>query len=329
MSKPIKKISLALLASTIGLSAVPTHAAPPPEPVSVGILDVHAAKLPKSDKNTQIEYREFRDRGQTAARWPVAENLDHGQLVAGAFVDQVRKIDKDVPIRIVAANIFHENTPAAANDLLGRSTPRPKTLDVNWAAASDALDWFREKGVKVVLTSFVTNDNKDLRAFMAKADKLGMVVFASAGNVANGHVFPAKYPQTISVAADNKDMSFNKDPSISTWVDFTMDGYAARGIDTGSSFAVSKAAAFGSYYVAHHPEAQRQDIKSAIDLAAAPKSYKIAGMAVTTRYVDQDGSARLMPQIAMRPLPTSLAKGPVAVMPTLAAAQISAVSPER
>lgn len=66
-----------------------------------------------------------------------------------------------------------------------------------------------------------------------------------------------------------------------------------------------------------------------IDLAAATKTYKIAGMAVTTRYVDQDGSARLMPQIAMRPLPTSLAKGPVAVMPTLAAAQISAVSPER
>lgn len=174
MSKPIKKITLALLASTIGLSAVPTHAAPPPEPVSVGILDVHAAKLPKSDKNTQIEYREFRDRGQTAARWPVAENLDHGQLVAGAFVYQVRKIDKDVPIRIVAANIFHENTPAAA-----------------------------------------------------------------------------------------------------------------------------------------------------------PKSYKIAGMAVTTRYVDQEGSARLMPQIAMRPLPASLAKGPVADMPTLAVAQIPAVSAER
>lgn len=329
MSKPLKHLPLALLATTVGLGTAQAQSLPPQQPVVVGVLDMHTEKLPKDDPYTSIEYREFTMEGRKAARWPVNDGLDHGQLVIGTFVDQVRKIDKNVPIKIVSANFFVESKQPPAANLLGRKFEKPNSADIGWKGAFDALEWFHQKGVKVVLTSFVGNDTPVLRGFMAKAEKLGMVVFASAGNKLSKGFYPAKYPEAISVAADNKDMSFNKDPSIGGWVDFTMDGYIKRGRDTGSSFAVSKAAAFGAYYAAYHPEANRADIKRAIDLTANAKTYEVQGVTVNTRYVDQDASALMMNRIAMAPIPSSMAKGPTIVTPDVAAVQLAQASQGR
>lgn len=81
MSKALKHLPLALLATTVGLGTAQAQSLPPQQPVVVGVLDMHKEKLPKDDAYTSIEYREFTKEGHKAARWPVNDGLDHGQLV--------------------------------------------------------------------------------------------------------------------------------------------------------------------------------------------------------------------------------------------------------
>lgn len=297
MNRRLKTGVLGIAAGTM-LAATPAAAQLNSEPaeVRVGIIDVRADTLTFPDRRTSIEYREFAEQGKSSASWITESGADHGQVMASAFVKQLRLVDKAAKIRIYAANIFQENSSATGSALYSREGSK-RTISMNIAGAKEALAWFKEKGVKVVLTAFNGTDTEVMRSFMKTADDYGMTVFASAGNKAGGAMFPAAYKQTISIAADNRDLVFRQEASYAAWVNFTMDGGVPEGItggkaDEGSSFATAKAAALGAYYAAAFPSASRDQIAGALGKAAAPQGYSIQGTTVSAMHLDEMASAR-------------------------------------
>lgn len=308
-------VAAALASASIASGHAQAQSTPSPE-VTIGIIDVRADELTFADKATSIEYRPFTAKDKSTAEWITEAGVDHGQMMASAFVRQVRQIDENARIRIMAANVFQENSgtgSAKYTQSMGLASKR--TLSVNWEGARDALGWFREHGVKVVLTAFNGSDSQAMRSFMKTADEYGMTVFASAGNKVGGAIYPAAYPQAISVAGDNKDLAFRKDASLSRWVDFVMDGsvpLARRGksIDEGSSFAVAKAAALGAYHAATNPTAGRDEIETAVAATSTTRDYQVAGVTVTVRHLDEAGAGRGIRGVRIaRPILPS--KGPV------------------
>lgn len=273
----------------------------PSEEIKVGIIDIQANELTFHDGKTSIEYREYAEEGKSSANWVTESGFDHGQMMASAFVRQTRAIDENSPIRILAANVFQENSNPTGSALYSRNSHRgsKRTLSVNWEGAKEALSWFSQNDVKVVLTAFNGNDSNAMREFVQESERLGMVVFASSGNKAGGPTYPAQYPQTIAVAGDNRDLAYANDPSQSQWVEFTMNGgvpkkLEGRDIDAGSSFASAKAAAFGAYYVAHNPESDRAAVMGALGRVATPTAYEVNGHQVTTPRIDERESATRM-----------------------------------
>jgi len=298
------KAASALLAG-LALGANPAAASATPNEVKVGILDVQADSVLCSAKGVAIDYRRYTQPGKTPAQWLTESGFDHGQLVATAFVEQVRKINKSVPIRIFSANVFEE-TQAATVAAYESAKPSKRTLTVNWDGAREALKWFKENGVKIVLTSFTGQDSPAQRAFMNEASAKGMVVFASAGNAVGAPAYPARYPETISVAGDNKELSFRKDPTMATWVHFSMNGLApgqsdGPQSDKGSSFAVARAAAFGSYYAAFNASSDRDGIVQALRSASIAQRYEIGGATVEMARLDESASSKIMAALAIAP----------------------------
>ena len=274
--------------------------------IRVGMIDVQGRVLSFEDKNTAIYYKEFAPEGKSPATWQTESGFDHGDMMASAFVRQMRKIDASKKVMLFSANIFYENSASnATHSMAMRNMSSQRTISMNQEGMSKALDWFKENGVKVVLTAFNGQDNAQMKAFMAKANANGMIVFASAGNKVGGSSYPAAYPETISVAADNKDLVFRKDKSISTWVNFTMDGgvpltKSGRSIDEGSSFATAKAAAFGAYYSSLNPSVSVDQLRSALKDVASPMSYEVNEEPVVSMRFDDVESARKITDVAMR-----------------------------
>jgi hypothetical protein len=266
--------------------------------VRVGIIDVSAKALTFEDKNTRIWYREFTEEGKLAANWQTESGFDHGKIVASAFVRQLREIDKEAKILIFAANAFQENESSVGSAIYSRGGASKRTLSVNWKGASEALRWFKESGVTTVLTAFVGKDTREMRAFVAEATSLGMTVIAGAGNADVGKVFPAAYPEVISVAADNKGLAFAKDASIASWVDFTSDGNVPldkKGptIDQGSSFSSAKLAAYAAYFKALHSSATTDQVRDIIRKSSVVTNYSINGQNVQALRVTKDSSSQI------------------------------------
>lgn len=299
-----KSLGVAVMAAAMIANSPSAAAQNQPREVVVGILDVRSDSLTFGDEKTDIAYKEFTAPGKMPANWQTESGADHGQLMASAFVRQIRQIDRDIPIRILGANVFQENqSTSSALYTYGSRTGSKRTLSVNWEGAKEALSWFKQNGVSVVLTAFNGSDSNALRSFMKEAGDLGMTVFASAGNKVGGAIYPAAYPEAISVAGDNKDLAFRKDPSISTWANFAMDGGTSLRLkggknDEGSSFATAKAAAFGAYFKAIVPDAERDDIKAAIAKVSISTSYKINGSDISASRIDETLSAEKFVSVA-------------------------------
>lgn len=301
------KLALAAAgAAAVGMSPAPSQAQDAPAiEMRVGIIDIQANELTFGDRNTWIDYREFNEEGKFPANWMTESGYDHGQMMASAFVRQARIMDEKAPIRIFAANVFQENSNPTGSALYSRNSHAgsKRTLSVNWEGAKKALSWFKENNVTVVLTAFNGQDSVAMRSFIQETEKLGMTVFASAGNKVGAAAFPAQYPQAISVAADNKDLAFRNDPSMSTWVNFTMEGDVplrkeGGAVDAGSSYASAKAAAFGAYYVAHNRYADRDQIRGALQRVAMLVEYEGKGEKISGLRIDEREAGREMARVA-------------------------------
>jgi len=263
--------------------------------VIVGVLDVKGDGLTFADKNTVIEYREFNEKEKDSARWITESGLDHGEMMVSAFTRQFRKIDQEARLRILSANIFQENQSSTRSALYSRNSRKGSTrgIAINWEGAKEALQWFKQRGVRVVVTAFNGNDSAGMRSFMEESKSLGMIVFASAGNVAGGPAYPAKYKETISVAADNPDLAFRNDPTMQTWVNFTMNGSVpkskeGKNIDAGSSFASAKLAAYGAYFSSRDNGMGAEEIKNAIKSIGVSETYRVNGTEVAAIKINEN-----------------------------------------
>lgn len=292
----------ALIAASLStaMPAVAQQTAPPEQPVVVGIIDVAATRVIGGDRRTEINYREFNTPGTKSARWNTVSGADHGQVVATAFVDQVREMDRNRPIRIFAANPMEERADS-------------RSMGMNFQGAIRALNWFKENNVTVVLTTMTGRDGPNMRAFMAEADRLGMVVFASSGNDnrQGERQFPAAYPQTISVSGDHPSLALKRDPTVSQWTDFVMNGdfrlLSVEGDtqDEGSSMATARAAAAGAYAVATGRASDRQSIEGVLQNVSEPRTMQTntGGHRFQVQYIPMQNLGQRLRQIEVAQQP--------------------------
>jgi hypothetical protein len=226
---------------------------------------------------------------------------DHGEVMATVFVNQIRAMNKNVPIEIYSANIT-ENHPEKVGRLL-----------FNPDGAKAALKWFSEHGVKTVMTTMVGQDSESMRSFMDEAGRLNMTVFASAGNYVRPGVaaYPAAYPQAISIASDGQGLALRTDPTVARWVNFAVDGrlkLANASADEpqntdGSSMAVSRASAIGAYAVYSGKAFDRDSTLAALKYISGARSFSVKGSdsPVSVSYIDRKLAGS---QMAGIPAPT-------------------------
>lgn len=278
------------------------------EPVKIGVLDLHAKDVVGPRTGTSVVYKEFVEQGSKAGRAATPAGPDHGQIVASAMLEQFRRLDREPPVEIYAANAFSMKDK-------GDGTV---SLKFSFEQGIKALEWMNQNGVRVVVTAFNSKNEAGSRMLMDRAESLGMVVFAGAPNtVGAGKVFPAADPRSVSVLDSSPDMPMDKDPSLRTWVSFGMDGtYVAgsrenRAREVGSSYASAKAGAYGAYVLSRMPDASREQVVGMISSAARTSAkhvgFRIIGERESDRALAQSVDAALL---SARD-PKSLVKGPV------------------
>jgi hypothetical protein len=261
------------------------------EPMRVGIIDTPVAQLVDHRQGVAIEAASFLAPGQKPGSAKTEIGREHGEVVATSFVEQARRLDATRPIEVYSALAFYQ-ADGPRDDLANRP------MSMNYAAASRALDWFAQKKVKVVVAAFYGPDGNGVRQFMKKAADLGIVVFAGTNNVQTAVMpFPARHPDSISVTGTDASLDFRFDRSMDGWVMFKANAdMPVRSprrliLEKGSSYAVARAAAFGSYAVAVDPSVGRAGIVEAMKDAGTVGSHDpvidVSSMSTTVRFRDR------------------------------------------
>lgn len=311
-------------AFAIASGAVPASAQTV-EPVRIGVLDLHARDVVGPKSGTSVVYKEFVEKGAKAGRASTPAGPDHGQIVASAMLEQFRRLDRERPVEIYAANAFSMKDKEDGT----------VSLKFSFEQGVRALEWMNQNGVRVVVTAFNSKNEAGSRMLMDRAESLGMVVFAGAPNtVGAGKVFPAADPRSVSVLDSSPDMPMDKDPTLRTWVSFGMDGtYVAgsrenRSREVGSSYASAKAGAYGAYVLSRMPDATRDQVVGMISSAALTSAkhvgFRIIGERESDRALVQSVDAALL---SARD-PKSLVKGPVRNAADLASIDLTKVALE-
>jgi len=294
----MKKASIAIAAAAAGMGMASPAAAQDSDTLKVGMIDVGGGEMTFRDGGTRIEHRDFVTPGGRPASRMTRAGRQNGVMTASAFVRQARWIDQDAPIRIYSANVFQEQVDT-------QQAGKPRRISVNWEGARDAVKWFKQNDVKVVIASFNGADSPEMRAFMEETKKNGMTVFAGSGNTPGGAAFPAMHPDAVSVGADNPGHAYRTDPTQANWVDFTMDGGVpmrrdGKEVDAGTSYATAKAAAFGSYYARSNPEATPDMMKKALASVSISVEYQDGERTTSATRLDDVVSADEMRNLVMR-----------------------------
>lgn len=294
----MKKASIAVAAAAAGMGIATPSAAQDQDPIKVGMIDVGGGDLTFRDQGTIIEHRDFVSQGSRPASRMTRTGRENGVMTASAFVRQARWIDPDAPVRIYSANVFQEQVDRG-------QAGSPRRISVNWEGARQAVQWFKQNDVKVVIASFNGADSPEMRAFMEETKKNGMTVFAGSGNSPGGSAFPAMHPDAVSVGADNEGHAYRTDPQQATWVNFTMNGGVpmrreGREIDAGTSYATAKAAAFGAYYARTNPEVTPETMRSTLASVAVSVEYQDGERVTQATRLDDVVSAEEMRALITR-----------------------------
>ena len=294
----MKKASIAVAAAAVGMGLSAPAADQEREPIKVGILDVGGGDMTFRDAGTTIEHRNLISDEQRPASRMTRSGRENGVMTTSAFVRQARLLDADAPIHVYSANIFQvqANQNEAGN---------PRRITVNWEGARQAVQWFKENDVKVVIASFNGADSHEMRAFMDETRRNGMTVFAGSGNTPGGSSFPAMHPDAMSIGADNPGHAYRVDPAQAGWVDFTMNGGVPMRrdgdeIDVGTSYATAKAAAFGSYYARSNPGVDSDTMRATLSSISVAVEYVEGDRVITAMRLDENGSANEMRNLVTR-----------------------------
>lgn len=252
--------SLALAASPVSAKAQES----PQDPIRVGVIDTDASHLSDSKRGVRVEKRSFLADGMREGSHKTLTYEEHGADVMSAFVEQSRAISPSRPITIYSAIAFYRSGDNRIDD----QNNRPMKIDME--AATKALDWFKENGVRTVVTAFVAPDSKGMRNFMDHARELGLVVFSATNNARSTYEpFPARHPDAISVTGNGRNLDFDTNSAMQKWVMFQSDSNIPGKTMTvwpenGSSYAVSRVAAFGAYMIDRDPTIGRDALVEAL-----------------------------------------------------------------
>ncbi len=261
---------MAALAASLALAS-PAVAAPDKaqsRDVAVALIDVGANALYSKDPNVSfVDLTPSLRPGDHHARGRVG-SVDHGDVVAQAFVQEYRRLDPDARITFYTVNPFVQ-----------RGVTGPMMF--SRSMLQQALPRMKDANVRVAITTFGVSDQAAGDRVLKDIQDAGMVVFAATPNHKEDYgIWPAANPTTIAVADGvTPDSGFRKNRSWGKWVDFVADGNFHSGtIDTdGSSFATPRVAAYGAYYASMNAQAGVDDMRRAISAAS-----------VTVRINDRD-----------------------------------------
>lgn len=260
MSKGLAKSAL-LAAALLSVSPAAAQSFENQYPIKIGVMDLKANEMTYKEDGVSINYREFNDTIYDSGSAKPHGFIDHGAIVLTSAVRELRKMSPDAPIEVYSANAY----------IQGKDSRGVLRLKFQFDQGEKALEWMHDNGVRVVVTAFNTYKENESKAFMDKAESLGMIVYAGASNVNKaGKVFPAADPRAISVCDTTPGKSsFSLDPTVDDWVMFGTRGevpYKKVGKieDFGSSYASAKLSAYGAYMVWRDPDASRDEIVQAM-----------------------------------------------------------------
>lgn len=248
-------------------------------PIKVGIIDTDASAVADDRKGVSVRMRSFLEEGHRIGSHKTESGREHGADVASSFLDQSWRIDPTRRVEIFSAVAFYRS----GDNKIDEQDNRPMRL--SYEAARKALDWFKENGVRVVVTTFVVPETKGVNDLMKHAADLGMVMFSSTNNVRSTFVpFPARHPDAIAVTGNARNLDFATNSSMHQWVSFKADaGIPGKSLtitpENGSSFAVARAAAFGAHLVDRNPRATRNEVVEQMRTIAEAEPGEVASLA--------------------------------------------------
>ena len=273
-------IGIGIAAAGLALSAhSPASAQVGNQPIRIGIIDTDASSVADERKGVSVVMRSFLPEGQEPASHRTHSGREHGADVVSSFLDQSWRIDPTRRVDVFSAVAFYRKGDRRVDDMNNRP------MGLNQEAAKRALDWFKENGVRVVVTTFVVPESPQINDFMRKANEMGMVVFSSVNNAQSAYApFPARHPDAVSVTGNARNLDFATSGSMKDWVMFKADaGIPGKTLTTtpenGSSFAVARAAAFAAHLVDRDPAMPRSEIVDDLRSIAEMKGRETASLA--------------------------------------------------
>lgn len=227
------------------------------DPIAIAVIDSGTDRIDFDDPNVRfVDLTPKAPDGSEFVRYDIAGKFQHGDIVASSFVREYRKLEPDRPIVIYGIDPFIRSK--------GQALTR---FDMN--AIERAAPMLKAAGVKVAIGAFgLANENAGDRIVSALG-RQGVTLFAATPNEEHdAGIYPAASKGAVAVASIGSNTPFAKDRSMSTWVDFTINGThdAAHGITSGggSSYAVAHAAAYGAYVLDRNPGMDSSAMKDAI-----------------------------------------------------------------
>jgi len=175
--------------------------------IHMGIIDGGVDVAHTAFKGRNITFRAFHRKGEIVA----ANN--HGTAVASMLVGGTKWGSLLPGAKLSAAGVFHKNR---------KGKPRASAKSI-----LQAVNWLIKQKVQVINFSIGGSNNRLMHRAVQKADELGIILIASAGN--NGPFtkkksYPAAYPQVIAVAASDPFDRVARFSSVGDYVEFTAPG---------------------------------------------------------------------------------------------------------
>ncbi|MBT3905644.1 MAG: S8 family serine peptidase [Rhodospirillaceae bacterium] len=190
--------------------------------IRMGMVDGGVDTKHSAFKASKLAFRSFHRKGQKMS------SISHGTAVASMLVGS-KKYGSLLPgAHLSAANVFHRTKK-------GRSRASAKSI-------LKAINWLIKQKVQVINFSIGGPSNRLVRKAVEHADKLGIIMVASAGN--NGPFtrkksYPAAYPPVIAIAASDEYDTVARFSSAGKYVEFTAPGVKIWTAIPGGSKAMS------------------------------------------------------------------------------------------
>lgn len=268
--------SAATIAASLAL-ATPAAAQQAGE-IRIGMIDMAIKSLPVKDGNLKVVSRNMAPGAE--GRWVGESDYTHGELVAGSAVRSARALEPNAPIKIFAANVYSPEDANPARFGGGRASrgledTQKIRLKINFGAAMKAIDWMKAEGVKVLIMTGTGADTEGMRSLNRHAVEAGMVVVASTNNDRlRSPVYPAAYPNVISVAGDDSSLPVRNDPMLAGYVSYVGDALApGTRKEIGSSFAAGSVGGLVGVYAMRSKDVSEQGAREWLNARATVTPY--------------------------------------------------------